>query len=76
VHALLQVFEGQSHAQFLAALVPETGEAFGEIARFLRRPSGDLELDRLRSKRLAWIMERESSSQLSRTTNAATVRGT
>jgi epsilon-lactone hydrolase len=35
VEAVLQVFEGQSHAQFLLPFVPETGEAFGEIARFL-----------------------------------------
>lgn len=36
VEAVLQVFEGQSHAQFLAPFVPETQEAFGEIAHFLR----------------------------------------
>jgi epsilon-lactone hydrolase len=35
VDAVLQVFEGQSHAQFLDPFVPETEEAFGEIARFL-----------------------------------------
>ncbi len=34
VEALLQVFEGQSHAQFLDPFVPEGEEAFGEIARF------------------------------------------
>ncbi|MBI0539650.1 alpha/beta hydrolase [Roseomonas sp. KE2513] len=34
VEAALQVFEGQSHAQFLDPFVPETEEAFGEIARF------------------------------------------
>jgi acetyl esterase/lipase len=32
----LQVFEGQSHAQFLAPFVPETEETFSEIARFLQ----------------------------------------
>jgi epsilon-lactone hydrolase len=37
VEAELHVFEGQSHAQFLDPFVPETEEAFGEIARFLRR---------------------------------------
>ncbi|RDJ26998.1 alpha/beta hydrolase [Bosea caraganae] len=37
VEAALQVFEGQSHAQFLAPFVPETEEAFSEIARFLDR---------------------------------------
>jgi acetyl esterase/lipase len=37
VEAALQVFEGQSHAQFLASFVPETEEAFGEIAGFLGR---------------------------------------
>jgi hypothetical protein len=30
----IQVFEGQSHAQFLLPFTPETEEAFGEIARF------------------------------------------
>jgi monoterpene epsilon-lactone hydrolase len=35
--AILQVFEGQSHAQFLDPFVPETEEAFGEIALFLGR---------------------------------------
>ncbi|MEJ1975871.1 MAG: alpha/beta hydrolase [Acetobacteraceae bacterium] len=34
VEAALQVFEGQSHAQFLDPFVPETQEAFEEIARF------------------------------------------
>ena len=37
VEASLQVFEGQSHAQFLDPFVPETEEAFGEIAGFLTR---------------------------------------
>lgn len=37
VEAVLQVFEGQSHAQFLDPGVPETAEAFGEIAQFLGR---------------------------------------
>lgn len=37
VEAALQVFEGQSHAQFLAPFVPETEEAFGEIAGFFGR---------------------------------------
>ena len=32
----LRVFEGQSHAQFLAPFVPETEEAFSEIAPFLQ----------------------------------------
>src|SRR3712207_2920346 len=32
VEASLQVFEGQSHAQFLEPFVPETEEAFTEIA--------------------------------------------
>ncbi len=35
VDAALQVFEGQSHAQFLEPFVPETAEAFAEIAGFL-----------------------------------------
>lgn len=35
VEAALQVFEGQSHAQFLEPFVPETAEAFAEIAAFL-----------------------------------------
>jgi monoterpene epsilon-lactone hydrolase len=34
VDAALQVFEAQSHAQFLMPFVPETEDAFGEIARF------------------------------------------
>jgi acetyl esterase/lipase len=34
VEAALQVFEGQSHAQFLFPFTPETEEAFSEIARF------------------------------------------
>jgi acetyl esterase/lipase len=34
VDAVLQVFEGQSHAQFLSPFVPETEEAFGEVAQF------------------------------------------
>ncbi len=34
VKAALQIFEGESHAQFLTPFVPETEEAFGEIARF------------------------------------------
>jgi acetyl esterase/lipase len=37
VEASLQVFEGQSHAQFLDPFVPETEEAFGEIVLFLAR---------------------------------------
>ncbi len=37
VEASLQIFEGQSHAQFLDLFVPETEEAFGEIALFLAR---------------------------------------
>lgn len=35
VEALLQVFEGQSHAQFLDHRIPETRQAFSEIAAFL-----------------------------------------
>jgi monoterpene epsilon-lactone hydrolase len=35
VEAVLQVFEGQSHTQFLDPFLPETEEAFGEITRFL-----------------------------------------
>lgn len=35
VDAALQVFEGQSHAQFLEPFAPETAEAFAEIAAFL-----------------------------------------
>ncbi len=34
VDARLQVLEGQSHAQYLDPFVPETEEAFSEIARF------------------------------------------
>lgn len=34
VEAALQVFEGQSHAQYLEPFVPETREAFGEIGDF------------------------------------------
>lgn len=37
VEATLQVFEGESHAQFLEPFVPETEEAFGEISAFLTR---------------------------------------
>jgi acetyl esterase/lipase len=37
VEAALQVFEAQSHAQFLDPFVPETEEAFQEIARFLSK---------------------------------------
>ncbi|WP_293854338.1 alpha/beta hydrolase [uncultured Alsobacter sp.] len=37
VEAALQVFEAQSHAQFLKPFTPETEEAFAEIARFLER---------------------------------------
>ena len=37
VPATLQVFEGQSHAQFLEPFVPETDEAFAEIGAFLDR---------------------------------------
>ncbi|MCX5512604.1 alpha/beta hydrolase [Kaistia algarum] len=37
IDAALQVFEAQSHAQFLTPFVPETAEAFGEIARFFDR---------------------------------------
>lgn len=35
VDAALQVFEAQSHAQFLTPFTPETEEAFAEIAAFL-----------------------------------------
>ncbi|MBS0270620.1 MAG: alpha/beta hydrolase fold domain-containing protein, partial [Proteobacteria bacterium] len=35
VTAALQVLEGQSHAQYLSPFLPETEEAFGEIAKFL-----------------------------------------
>jgi acetyl esterase/lipase len=34
VEAILQVFEAQSHAQFLMPFVPETDEAFAEITAF------------------------------------------
>lgn len=34
VHAALQVFEGESHAQFLTPFVPETKECFDEITGF------------------------------------------
>jgi epsilon-lactone hydrolase len=38
---VLQVFEGQSHAQYLRDVnAPETKEAFGEIALFLDRHLG------------------------------------
>ncbi|MCX5495148.1 alpha/beta hydrolase [Kaistia dalseonensis] len=37
VEAALQVFEGESHAQFLTPFVPETEEAFTEIAAFFDR---------------------------------------
>ncbi len=37
VEAFLQVFEGQSHAQFLTPFLPETEEAFGEITAFFER---------------------------------------
>jgi acetyl esterase/lipase len=37
VVASLQLFEAQSHAQFLTPFAPETEEAFGEIAGFLDR---------------------------------------
>jgi acetyl esterase/lipase len=41
VEAVLQVFEGQSHAQYLRDdLVPETKEAFEEIATFFDRHLG------------------------------------
>jgi acetyl esterase/lipase len=36
VAASLQVFEAQSHTQFLTPFAPETEEAFGEIAQFFR----------------------------------------
>ena len=35
VEAQLQVFEGMSHTQLLEPFVPETEEAFREIAGFL-----------------------------------------
>ena len=37
VESVLQVFEGQSHAQFLDHGVPETDEAFGEIVGFFKK---------------------------------------
>jgi epsilon-lactone hydrolase len=37
VEAALQVFEGQSHAQYLHPFLPETEEAFAEITGFLKR---------------------------------------
>lgn len=37
VEALLQVFEAQSHAQFLLHAAPETEEAFAEISAFFAR---------------------------------------
>src|SRR5215470_9055787 len=41
VEAVLQVFEGQSHAQYLRDVnAPETKDAFGEIARFLDKHLG------------------------------------
>lgn len=41
VEAALQVFEGQSHAQFMRdAAAPETRDAFGEIALFIDRHLG------------------------------------
>ena len=41
VEATLQVFEGQSHAQFSADVgAPETKEAFEEIARFFDKHLG------------------------------------
>jgi epsilon-lactone hydrolase len=41
VEAVLQVFEGQSHAQYYRdASAPETQEAFGEIARFFDKHLG------------------------------------
>ena len=41
VEAVLQVFEGQSHAQYMRdASAPETRDAFGEIALFLDRHLG------------------------------------
>jgi epsilon-lactone hydrolase len=36
VKAVLQVFEGQSHAQFLLPFLPETEDAFAELARFFQ----------------------------------------
>jgi epsilon-lactone hydrolase len=41
VEAVLQVFEGESHAQYMRDITaPETAEAFGEIARFLDQHLG------------------------------------
>jgi acetyl esterase/lipase len=40
VEAALQVFEAQSHAQFLTPFAPETEDAFGEIASFFARHLG------------------------------------
>ena len=37
IEAALQVFEAQSHAQFLTPFAPETEDAFGEIAAFFHR---------------------------------------
>ena len=37
VEAWLQVFEGQSHAQYLHPFLPETEEAFAEITGFFKR---------------------------------------
>lgn len=37
IEAALQVFEAQSHAQFLTPFAPETEDAFGEIAAFFDR---------------------------------------
>jgi acetyl esterase/lipase len=34
VNAVLQIFEGESHAQYLTPFLPETEEAFSEIANF------------------------------------------
>ena len=34
VDAALQVFEGQSHGQYMFPFVPESEEAFAEIAAF------------------------------------------
>jgi acetyl esterase/lipase len=34
ITAALQIFEGESHAQFLTPFIPETEDAFGEIAGF------------------------------------------
>jgi len=36
VEAELQVFEGQSHAQFLDPTIPEAAEAFAELTRFMK----------------------------------------